>query len=209
MHLTKSLEWRYATKKFDENKTVDPSDIEKIKQAISLSASSYGLQSYKVIAVSDQATRAKLAEHCWGQKQVAQAPIVFVFAAIKRVDDAYIDGFISLKSKVQSVPEENLKGYGDFMKQTLGNFSDEQQHIWSSKQCYIALSNLLSACAELKIDACPMEGFLSDKFDEILGLSEKGLTSVVIAPVGYRADDDQTAHAKKVRKPLEELFVEV
>ena len=101
---------------------------------------------------------------------------------------------------------EAVKGYGDFMKNTISENTAEAAKHWMAKQTYIALGNLLTACAVLKIDACPMEGFDAEAYDEILGLDAKNLTTAVLATVGYRAEDDATQHAAKVRKPKSELF---
>ena len=104
---------------------------------------------------------------------------------------------------------EKLEAYSDFIKESLSNKSDEDWLNWSEKQTYLALSNHLTACAELKIDSCPMEGFEQEKFNQLLGLNDKGLNAALIAPVGYRSVEDHTQFRKKVRKPKEILFEEI
>jgi len=81
--------------------------------------------------------------------------------------------------------------------------------LWSKNQAYLALGNLLTVCANEKIDSCPMEGFIPKKYDEILGLKEKNLTSVLVVPIGYRAEDDMKTHQMKVRKKIEEIVIEI
>ncbi|MEO1049722.1 MAG: NAD(P)H-dependent oxidoreductase [Bacteroidota bacterium] len=206
MELIENLKWRYATKKFDATKKVSAEDLEKIKEAIQLSASSYGLQLYKVLIIEDAELREKLKPAAWGQSQVTDASQLIVFCNYKQVEDQHIDEYLTLKAETQSLDVANLAGYGDFMKSKIGALSAEQQNAWTARQTYLALGNLLTVCSALKIDACPMEGFEPDQFDEILGLSEKNLNAAVIATIGYRSEEDATQHGPKVRKSAEALF---
>lgn len=206
MSLIDNLNWRYATKKFDTSKKVSESDIDTIKEAISLAATSYGLQAYKVLIIEDEQLRQKLLPATWGQPQVVDASHLMIFCSYNEVTPEYIDQYVGLKSDVQGIPFENLKGYGDFMKKTIGSFPEEMTRTWTAKQTYIAMANAMAACAELKIDSCPMEGFDAAKYNEILGLDAKGLSAALVLPIGYRSEEDQTQHGKKVRKPLTDLF---
>lgn len=206
MQLIQNLEWRYATKKFDPEKKVSKSDLENIKKAISLAASSYGLQAYKVLIIEDPEVRKKLQPESWGQSQIVDASQLIVFCNYTNVDNQVIDDYLKLKADIQNLNLEDLKGYGDFMKSKITELPDEIMKAWTAKQTYIGLGNLLAACAELKIDACPMEGFSPEGYDSILNLSEKGLSAAVIATIGYRSEEDMTQHSKKVRKPIQELF---
>ncbi|MGY3792935.1 NAD(P)H-dependent oxidoreductase [Aquimarina sp. 433] len=206
MQLIQNLEWRYATKKFDPEKKVSKSDLENIKKAISLAASSYGLQAYKVLIIEDPEIRKKLQPESWGQSQIVDASQLIVFCNYTNVDNQVIDDYLKLKADIQNLNLEDLKGYGDFMKSKITELPDEIMKAWTAKQTYIGLGNLLAACAELKIDACPMEGFSPEGYDSILNLSEKGLSAAVIATIGYRSEEDMTQHSKKVRKPIQELF---
>lgn len=202
-----ALKWRYATKKFDDSRTVSDADIATLKQAINLTATSFGLQPFRVQIVSDQATQEKLRAASWDQQQLTTASHVFVFAAKTSMDEAYVDDFIRRTAETRGYPVEALSGYGDFIKGSLKGRDDAFIEGWNKRQAYIALGSLLATAGELKIDACPMEGFEPAQYDEILGLKEKGLTAVFITPVGYRAADDDTQHAAKVRFPLEEMFL--
>ncbi len=206
MNLIENLKWRYATKKFDPNRKVSESDLEKIKEAVSLSASSYGLQAYKVLIIEDLELRKKLQPASWGQSQITDASHLVVFCNYTKVNPEVIDGYLKLKATTQGLNFEDLKGYGDFMKSKIGALPEDAVKAWTAKQTYIGLGNLLAASAELKIDTCPMEGFESDQYEEILGLSEKGLSAAVIATIGYRSKEDATKDSKKVRKPVTELF---
>ncbi|UZR97926.1 NAD(P)H-dependent oxidoreductase [Chondrinema litorale] len=206
MQLLENLKWRYATKKFDPNKKVPTKDIAKLKEVIRLSASSYGLQMYKVLIIEDQKLKEKLKPVSWNQNQITDASHLFVFCSYTSVSEAYIKEHMSLIADTQSKNIQDLQGYGDFVLTKLSEKSSAEQQTWLEKQTYLAMSNLLAACAELKIDACPMEGFEVDKYNEILGLTEKGLSVSLIAPIGYRAKDDYAQFSLKVRKPVEKLF---
>ncbi len=209
MELIRKLEWRYATKKFDPAKKVSQADIEKLKQAVQLSVSSYGLQLYKVLVIEDLAIREELKPVSWNQDQITDASHLFVFCNQSSVDHNEIDAFIRLTSETRNIDYEKLKSYGDFIKMKLDEKSETEQTNWLERQPYLALSTLLMACAELKIDACPMEGFEPEKYNEILRLNEKGLNAIVIATVGYRDTSDRSQSLPKVRKPMERLFEEI
>jgi nitroreductase len=107
----------------------------------------------------------------------------------------------------RNIPVEALTGYADFMKGSIGNMPAEVKPIWTSKQTYIALGNLLNAAAELKIDVTPMEGFVPAQYNEILGLDKLNLNAALVATVGYRHAEDDTQHYAKVRKSNEDLFL--
>ncbi|GEM56681.1 NAD(P)H-dependent oxidoreductase [Flavobacterium branchiophilum NBRC 15030 = ATCC 35035] len=199
--------WRYATKKFDATQKVSDQDIETLKEAIQISASSYGLQPYQVIIVENPELRAKLQPAAWGQSQITEASHLFVFANNTNVDNDYIDAYLENVSQTRGIPVTALQGYADLMKGNIGKLSDEERHIWTAKQTYLALGNLLNAAAELKIDVTPMEGFVPVQFNDILGLEARHLNATLVATIGYRHEEDATQHYRKVRKSKENLFI--
>mgnify|MGYP000332440072 CR=1 FL=1 len=201
--------WRYATKKFDAAKKISDSDLSFLMEAIRLSSSSYGLQLYKIIVVENPAIRAQLLPHAWGQKQITDASHLIVFANQTNIGNAEIDAYVDNISLTRGIPINALSGYADFMKGAINPLSEDDKNIWTSKQTYLALGNLLNAAAELKIDATPMEGFNPEKFNEILGLNQLNLNASVIAAIGYRSADDATQYDKKVRKSNESLFLTI
>ena len=201
--------WRYATKKFDASKKVSASDLETLKEAIQLSTSSYGLQLYKVFIIENPEVRAKLQPASWGQSQIIESSHLFVFANIVDVQDQHIDAYVQNFANTRGLTVEDLKGYSDFMKSKIVPLPVEQKAVWTSKQTYLALGNLLNAAAELKIDVTPMEGFEPEKYNEILGLKALGLNASLVAAVGYRHEEDATQHYVKVRKPKQELFITI
>jgi len=171
-----------------------------------LSSSSYGLQLYKVLIIENPAIRAELQPASWGQSQVVDASHLFVFANNTDVQESHIDHYLETIAQTRGISMEAVKGYGDFMKNSLVGLPQEKKAIWTSKQTYLALGNLLNAAAELKIDVTPMEGFLPEKYNEILGLNALGFNASLVAAVGYRHEDDATQYLAKVRKSTEELF---
>ena len=206
MKTLENAKWRYATKKFDTTKKINNEDLEKLKDAVQLSASSYGLQLYKVLIIENKELREKLQPASLGQSQITEASHLFVLCNYNQVNDEHIDDFMKLKAETQGLKVEYLRGYGDFIKLKMSERTKEEQAIWTAKQTYIALGNLLEASAELHIDTCPMEGFEADKYDEILNLSEKGLEAAVVCAIGYRSEEDGTQHQTKVRKSKDDLF---
>lgn len=200
------LNWRYAVKQFDASKKVSHEDLQKLIDAVQLSASSYGLQPYKILVVKDQAVKEKLKAAGYNQSQFSDATAVFVFAHQTDFDAELVDSYIELSERIKELETGTLEGYANLMKNALLNLPQDAKAGWTSRQAYIALGNLLSAAAAHKIDACPMEGFDAATFDEILGLTEQNLHAVVVAAVGYRSAEDETQHAPKVRRPQEELF---
>ena len=203
----KNANWRYATKKFDTTKKVSTEDLNTLKEAIKLSASSYGLQPYKVLIIENPELRAKLQPVAWGQSQIVEASHLLVFANITDFGDAQIDSHINNVAVTRGLPTDALQGYSDFMKSKISTLPVENRNVWTSKQTYIALSNLLNAAAELNIDVTPMEGFEAEKFNEILGLEELNLNASLVATIGYRHSEDDTQNYAKVRKSNEELFI--
>ncbi|TDE02121.1 NAD(P)H-dependent oxidoreductase [Flavobacterium hiemivividum] len=199
--------WRYATKKFDASKIINTEDLNTLKEAIRLSSSSYGLQPYKVIIVENPELRAKIQPAAWGQSQIVEASHLIIFANETKIEEQSIDNFVENISTTRNIPLDSLSGYSDFMKSKIVTLDNDSKNIWSSKQTYLAMGNLLNAAAELKIDVTPMEGFVPELVNEILGLEKLGLNASLIATLGYRHDEDATQYYKKVRKSNEDLFI--
>ncbi len=204
-----NLNWRYATKKFDTNKKVSPEDLEILKDAIQLTASSYGLQPYKIFIIEDKEIRRKLQPAAWDQSQITESSHLIIFVNNTNFNAENIDSYIENMSETRNINPMDLEGYGTFMKSKISPLSSEDKENWTAKQTYIAVGNLLSAAAYLKIDTCPMEGFEAEKIDAILGLDKIGYTTTLIVPVGYRSNEDKTQDYKKVRTPKEELFTTI
>ena len=204
MKLIDDLKWRYATKKFS-NKRVTDEDLEKIIEAINLSASSVGIQPYRLIIIENPRLKKDLAEGSFNS-QIAEASHLLVFAAFTSITKEHISNYMELISKVRDTPLEALADFENAISSGLLSKTDTDNFIWSAKQAYIGLGTALIAAAQLKIDSTPMEGFDAEKFDELLGLKEKNLKSVVTLALGYRDEEkDYLANQKKVRLPIEDF----
>ena len=209
MKIIESLQWRYATKKFDELKCISEEKIEVLKQAFNLTATSYGLQPIKLLIIKDKELQEKLVAHSMDQIQVAQASHVLVFCIETQMDKAYIEGYFKRVFEIRKTSKSILKPFQDFL---IEDFSDKpivEIEEWATKQAYLAMGNLLTVCAIEEIDSCPMEGFDPEAYDQVLELNSKGLKSVLVMPIGYRAEDDMFADLKKVRKTVAESTIEL
>lgn len=203
--LLAALNWRYATKKFDPARKIDPALWSALEDALVLSPSSYGLQPWKFIVVNDPAVRTQLLPASWGQRQIVDASHLVVFAVKADVGPADAEKLIALTSEIRGLPLESLAMYKGMMVGSLTKATPEAVRIWMTNQVFIALGQFLTACAMVDVDACPMEGFDPTQFDEILGLSARGYHACVVATVGYRAGDCPYAKLKKVRYEKSEL----
>ncbi len=208
-NIIEALNWRYATKKFDSNKKISKDELETILEALRLSPSSYGLQPWKFILVNNNDVRTKIRAGAYDQSQITDASEIIVFANKKNIDTNLVDEYLQFVSKEKNIDIEKLQGFGDMIKGSFSGRSNEDLKSWASCQLYLAVGNLLTSCAVLGVDACPMEGFDRSKIDEILGLSALGLESKVIVAMGYRSEDDSSALSKKIRFPKEEVFIEI
>ncbi|TQM21093.1 NAD(P)H-dependent oxidoreductase [Chryseobacterium aquifrigidense] len=198
------LSWRYTVKKFS-NQKVDQENVEKIVEAINLSASSGGLQPYRVIVVENKEVQKRLRADSFNA-QIEEASHLLVFASYKKMTKEYITEFMELNSKVRNMPMSELEDYKSALEFYHLNKTEEESAIWAAKQAYIGLGTALIAAAELQIDTTPMEGFDPEIANKVLGLKEKGLQSVLILALGYRdLENDWNIELKKVRLPINEF----
>jgi len=209
MNIINSLEWRYATKKFDPSKKLSNEQVDTLKKAFNLTPTSFGLQPLKLIVIQNKELQEKFVEHSYYQRQVADAShlLVLCIEDDTTVDD--VNAYFDLEKKVRKIDEDVIS---DFRKQLVDmyrNKSLEDKQLSAVYQTYIALGNLMTVCAIEGIDACPLEGFVPSKVDELLNLSELNLKSVLMLPVGFRAEDDVMNGMQKVRKPLNETIIEI
>ncbi len=203
------LQWRYAVKKFDGDQLLPPSKIETLKQAFNLTATSYGLQPIKLLVIQNKALQESLMPFSMNQRQVAQASHVLVLCIEKKIDSTSITEYFE---RIRTIRGTSTDILDPFKASLIDSFSKKQQDEiqgWAINQAYLAMGNLLTVCAIERIDACPMEGFLPSEYDRILGLQEKGLASVLVLPVGYRAATDMFADFKKVRKDVDESVLHI
>ena len=207
--ILEKLNWRYAVKTYDPTKKVSDADWKILEQSLTLAPSSFGLQPYKFVVVTDQSVKEKLKPAAWGQSQITDASHLVVITYKKVLTDADVEHFVDRIAEVRGAPRESLADYENVMKGSAKKAVDGGYiETWNSRQAYIALGFLLETAALLEIDATPMEGFDPAQFNEILGLTD--YSAVVLAAVGYRdAEKDWLANLPKVRFPKEELIQRV
>jgi len=207
MHTKQSLEWRYATKAFDTEKDLPAADLNYILECGNLAATSFGLQPFGLVVVTDQAKKDALMKAAYGQIQVGQNGALVVLCARTDVDEAFITNYTNRIESVRGLEAGSVDGYKDVMVGALTSKTFDEVLIWSQKQTYIVLGSMMIAAAEKMIDGCPMEGFDAAAFNEILGLKEHNLHATSLLPLGYRAESDDTQHYAKVRRELKDVVV--
>lgn len=206
-NLIETLNWRYATKKMDAAKAVSEDKVERILEAIRLSASSSGLQPYEVIVVKNKALREAIVPHAWNQQQIVDGSHLLVFAAWDNYTEERINHMFDLVNDERGFKNEGWEAYRQKLLAAYVPRPASVNYEHAARQAYIGLGTALIAAAEEGVDSTPMEGFDPAKVDEILGLTEKGLRSVVILPLGYRAEEgDWLVNLKKVRRPKSDFI---
>ncbi len=209
MNILNSLEWRYAVKKFDPTKKLSKEQIKTLKSAFNLTATSFGLQPIKMIVIQNKELQEKFIEHSYYQRQVADAShlLVLCIDMDTTVDD--VNAYFDLEKEIRGTSEDVIATFRKQLVEMYQNKSIEEKQLSAIYQIYIVLGNLMTVCAVEKIDNCPMEGFVPEKIDELLNLKALNLKSVLMLPVGFRAEDDIMNGMKKVRKPLHETIIEI
>ena len=209
MNTIDKLKWRYATKKFDTTKKLSDSQINTLKEAFNLTATSYGLQTMKLIVVENLQKRNEMLPAAYNQKQVVDASHLLVICIQNEVSESDVDAYYQQLHDERQTPSEVLEPYKNQLKGVIQNMGANQRTEWTIRQAYIALGNLMTVCAFEDVDSCPMEGFIPEEVDRILNLKALNLKSVLLLPVGFRAENDMFASLKKVRKPLNEVILEL
>jgi nitroreductase len=208
--VTEALHWRYATKKFDAARKIPEATWAALEEALVLSPSTFGIQPWKFVVVTDHPTRERLSAAAHGQRQPIDCSHLVVFAVRKNLGLEDIERYWSRAAEVRGVSKDSLRHYADIITGSIeharkGGYLDS----WMSRQVYIALGQFMASAALLGVDVCPMEGIEPPRFDEILGLTALGYTALCAGAAGYRAADDRYAVAKKVRFKAEDVIVHV
>jgi len=205
--LLRQLQWRYATKKFDPTQKIPVATWQTLEEALVLTPSSYGMQPWKFIVITDSATKEKLVPFSWGQRQIADGSHLVVFAIQNNVGQAEMDRYLDRIVEVRGVAKEALAPLrkmleSDIIQGPRSKFVNE----WAARQVYIALGNFMTAAALVGVDTCPMEGIDPAKYDELLGLAKRGLATAVACVAGYRSADDKYAKLAKVRFKVDDMI---
>jgi nitroreductase len=208
--LIDQLNWRYATKLYDSARKISAADWSALEEALVLSPSSLGLQPWAFLVVDNPAVRAELMLASYGQPQIVDASHLVVFATKTNLTEADVDAHVRRTAEVRGLPVESLAGLRTMASRSIvQGMSDAERRVWAGNQTYIALGNLVTSAALLGIDATPMEGIERSRYDDILGLKPRGLTTSVVAALGYRADGDKYATTPKVRFAREQVVQHV
>ena len=207
--IIEKMQWRYAVKKFDSNRMLPSDKIDVLKEAFNLTATSYGLQPIKLVVLSDKKLQEDLVAHSYNQPQVAQASHILILCIENHVDDRYINSYFERIKQVRGTEDEILEPFRQSLVDDFSAKEAKEIREWAKNQAYLAMGNLLTICAMEKIDSCPMEGFVPAEYDRILDLGSKGLSSVLVLPVGYRAEDDMFSGFKKVRRNISDSVIDL
>jgi len=205
--ILEALQWRYAAKVFDPARTIAPEDWQVLEQTLVLTPSSFGLQPYRFVVVTDPGLKARLRPAAWGQAQITDCSHLVVFTAKRGMAEADVDHYINRITEVRGIRPEELGGYRAMMVKTLvAGTRSKTAAEWAADQVYIALGQFMTVAALLGLDTCPMEGLDPVQFDAILGLEGTPYQTIVACPVGYRAEGDKYSSLAKVRFPAGELL---
>jgi nitroreductase len=211
-NIIQDLQWRYATKVFDADKLISEQDWLTIENALILTASSFGLQPWKFLVIKNKEIRKQLRAHSWNQSQVEEASHYVAFLARKDIEESYVTKCISnlretrIKSDNNFKNEASLNQYKQLIMSVVENLTKEQIFSWNCKQVYIALGNILTVCAVMNIDTCPMEGIDKTQYDKILSLENTEYSTAFTCAFGYRSENDNYAKLKKARFAKDEII---
>ncbi len=203
--LIDQLNWRYATKKMDPTKAVPQEKVDAIVEAIRMAPTSSGTQPFELLVVTNQEKLSEIQKVAWNQAQITDGSHLLVFAAWDNYTEERIDDVTNLMTEERGALPL-MDEYYKNLKSTYVPRDAETNYAHAARQAYIALGIALVAAAEQEVDSTPMEGFDPAKVDEILGLRERGLRSVILLPLGYRdTSGDWLLPMKKVRKSTESI----
>ena len=209
MKTIESLKWRYAVKKFDDNKSITEQQLNTLKESFNLTATSYGLQPLKLVVVQNKDIQKELVSHSWNQNQILEASHVLIICIQDNYTSEEVKNYFNLVQKIRNTPDTVINPFKEFLTAEIEKKTQKELLIWNKNQAYLALGNLLTVCATEKLDACPMEGFVPEKYDEILNLNKHNLASALVLPIGFRAKDDYMKDLKKVRKNVADVVIEI
>ncbi|SEW41201.1 Nitroreductase [Chryseobacterium wanjuense] len=205
MNYLEALSRRYSVKKF--NKEIIPQEkLFNILESGKLSASSLGLQPYKILVVESEEMKQKLIPAFYNPSQISTCSHLIVIISKKTLDENYVNGYFRHISEVRETPLEKLELFRNSINQHISQKTQDEIFNWAEKQSYIVLANLMYAAAIENVDSCPMEGFRQELIEEILDVNPETEKVTVTLALGYRSEEDYFQHMKKVRKPNEKLF---
>ena len=208
--LLDKMQWRYAAKKMDTTKVVPQEKVNRIIEAARLAPTSSGLQPFEVIVVTNKDIRTQIQAVAHNQAQVTEGSHLLVFAAWDTYTADRINHHFDLTNAERGGTNEGWENYRQMLLKSYPSREAQVNFEHAARQAYIGLGAALIAAAFEEIDSTPMEGFDPKSVDDILGLGAKGLRSVALLPLGYRAKgQDWLENLKKIRRPVSEFVTEV
>ncbi|WP_312820159.1 NAD(P)H-dependent oxidoreductase [Kaistella carnis] len=206
MNYLEALNKRYSVKKFDAEKTVSPDALYHILEAARLSASSLGLQPYKLIIVQSPEMKEKLIPAFYNPSQISTCSHLIAIVSKNNIEPQYIGSYFNYISETREISLESLNPFKQSISNHIERLTADEMISWADKQCYIVLGNLMFAAALENVDTCPMEGYKQQEIDKILDLDTTKEKVAVTLAIGYRSEEDEFQKLKKVRKPSEKMF---
>ncbi|MEM6451401.1 MAG: NAD(P)H-dependent oxidoreductase [Cyanobacteria bacterium P01_D01_bin.105] len=208
--LLEQLNWRYATKQFNADKQIPVETWDALADSLVLTPSSYGLQPWKFVVVTNTETKETLKPLSWNQSQITDCSHLVVFTIKKNLTAADVDKFIESTAEARGDDVASLSGYRNMIvSDVVKGPRSFNVNEWAARQAYIALGNFMTCAAVLGVDACPLEGIDPAGYDKVLKLQEDGYATVVACAAGYRASTDKYAQLAKVRYPKSEMIMTV
>ena len=206
MNYLEALKQRYSVKKFEKGLQVPADILQNILEAGKLSASSLGLQPYRIIVAESDDIKQKLIPAFYNPTQISTCSHLLIIVSNNQIEDDYVGNYFNNIAETREIPLEDLNPFKESISKHMNTLSREEMMSWSQKQSYIVLGNLMFAAALEKIDTCPMEGYKQEIIDDILQLDPQKEKVAVTLAIGYRSTEDEFQNFKKVRKPNERLF---
>ena len=183
----KAMDFRHACKVFDDTKKISDENIRYILEAGRKSPSSFGMEAWKFLVITNDKLKAKLKPICWDQTQITSCSHLIILLA--GIDSVKVEsGEVKKRFARREMPQESLDFYmglyAKHLKDTL--CSDKNIYNWTSQQVHIASANMMTAGAILGIDSCPIGGFEKEKVEEILDIDTTKYQVSLVLPFGYR-----------------------
>jgi len=189
----KAMDFRHACKMFDTEKKILDEDMHTILEAGRKSPSSFGMEAWKFLVITNEALKEKIKPLCWNQPQITSCShLVIVLAGIENLKVE--SGEVAKRFQRREMPEESFNAYMNIYAQHLAPVlsSNEALYAWSSKQTYIAAANMMSGAAFAGIDSCPIEGFEKENLEKLLELNTNKHQVALVLPFGYRLNEQSS-----------------
>jgi nitroreductase len=187
------MDFRHACKIFDETKKISDEDMNYILEVGRKSPSSFGMEAWKFLVITNDRLREELKPFCWNQPQITTCShLVVVLAGIDRLKVE--SGMVQSQLMRRNLPKDKLDSfielYASHLNDTLS--SDEKIYQWSARQTYIASANMMSGASFIGIDSCPIEGFEKENIEKVLKLDTSKFQVAMLLPFGYRINEQST-----------------